>query len=353
MRRSLLYRGPLTVLVVAFSLLLALAACGNDSADEPEAVASELTPTETPSEFVPEMVFQALMVEDGTVDSVAYHPDGDTVAAGAFTRIFILDAEDGSEIGGLETDHMVGDLEYSPDGDLLAAGLGVYGVQLLEPDGAGDPIQLHDGYDNYLGFHPEGDQIATANRDGQLWIWDVNSREQLIEIIPTVEESALSVTFSPDGALVALGVWNGDILLFQSVDGSLEGTLENPGDFGYAHSLTFSPDGERLAVAGAQAEFTDVVRIWELDGGAEYAVLEAETQTRAVAWSPDGAQIAYGYADGVTLIDAETLDVTYEIEFELEPGGSGWNTGLAYSPDGTMLFLSRWDGYVEMWRVQQ
>lgn len=353
MRRYTLLGFPLTSLFIALSVLLVLVACGDGDGDESDTAAVEPTATTSSVEFIPEMMYRIQLVDDGTVDSVAYHPDSETIAAGAFMEIFVLQAEDGTEIRVLETDHSVANLEFSPDGEILAAGLSVYGVQLVDHEGVGDPLQLHGGYDNYLGFHPDGVQIATANRNGPLWIWDVDTGEQVDEFVPPIEEYALSVAYSPDGALVALGNWDGDIFLFDTEDGSLTQTFENPGDYGYARDLAFSPNGELLAVAGAQAEFTPALRIWDVEGGTEHAVFEADSQTRAVTWSPNGSQIAFGHDDGVTLIGADSLEVMTEIEFDLEAGASGWNTGLAYSPDSTMLFLSRWDGYVEMWHVQE
>lgn len=356
MRRYLLRDTPKIALFMTFSLtiMLILAACGNDvDNDEPETVAAEPTATEEVAEFTPEMMYRVLLSEENTVDSVAYHPDGETIAAGTFMKIHLLQASDGDETGVLETDHSVADLEYSLNGDQLAAGLDVYGVHLIDPEGSAEPLVLHGGNNNYLAFHPDGDQIATANRGADLWIWDVASGDQLDEFVPSESEWALAIAYSPDGDHVALGNWNGDIYLFDGETGDLIHTMENPESFGYAYDLAFSPDGDYIAVAGTRSDRAEVIRIWTVDDGAEHTTIDADSQTRAVAWSADGEQLAFGHSDGVVLVDTESMNVIFEISFDIAEGEQGWNTDLAYSPDGTQLLLSRWDGYIEMWRVQE
>ena len=348
MRQPFWYLG----FVILLSLLLvAMAACGDD--ETTEEVAAEPTATEAIEEFAPERVFQVQISDDHTVDSVAYHPDGDMVAAGAFLEAHLMNPEDGETLDVIDFDHSIDDLEFSPDGSLIAAGQGVYGVQINNVDDGSVFNDLHGGYDNRLAFAPDGETIATANRNGVLWIWDVETGDELHEFVPPIEEFALSIAYSPDGELVALGNWDGDVFLFNAEDGELIRTFENPEDFGYAHDLAFSPDGEHLAIAGTRADRDDVLRVWVVDSGDEHGVVTLESDTRAVAYAADGEQIAVGDRDGVTIVDADDLTVIFAIELDAPPDVSAWVTDIDYSPDGRFLLFSRWDGYVELWQIKE
>jgi WD40 repeat protein len=342
------------LLILILGLLLALTACGNDADDAVDQdVAAEPEPTETPVEFSSEMLYRVVISEDNSVESVAYHPDGETIAVGTFLEIHLMHASNGNEIRVIETDHSVAHLEFSPDGHHLAAGLDVYGVHLIDPDGADEPLVLHGGNNNKVTHHPDEHHVATANRDGSVWIWDVESGEQIGEFVPPENEWAQAIAYAPNGDQVALGNMKGDIYLFDTETGDLIHTMANPESSGQVYALDFSPNGDHLAVAGTRSSDGEVIRIWNVHDGTEHTTIHASSQTRAVSWHPDGSHLAFGHSDGVHLVDTETMDVTFSIEFEPSEGAPNWNTDLAYSPDGTHLLLSRWDGHIEMWHVHE
>jgi WD40 repeat protein len=161
------------------------------------------------------------------------------------------------------------------------------------------------------------------------------------------------VAYSPAGDLVALGNLNGNIYFFDVADGSVFQILENPEDFGYAFDIAVSPDGDHLAVAGTRAERDEVLRVWVVDDGTEFGTVELDSQTRSVAYSDDASRLAVSNGDGVTIVDPIDMSAVLEIELDAAQDVSAWVTDLAYSPDGRFLFFSRWDGYVELWQVEE
>lgn len=341
-------------MITATVMLVALAACGdNGEGAAAEDVAAGPSPKEEPADFTPERIFQVELSDEQPIGSVAYHPDGDMVAAGMFTEVSLMDPSDGTVIERFEFDHSIETLEFSPDGTILGAAQGVYGVRLVFVDDGSEAIAPHGGYDNRLAFAPDGETIATANRDGILWAWDVETGEQVSEFVPPAEEYALSVAYSPDGDMVALGNWVGDTFLFNTKDGALVNTFENPEDYGFAYDLAFSPDGEHLAVAGTRSESNEVARVWEVEDGSEHGVITLSSETRAVAYAPGGGRLAVGDSEGVTVARSDDMAVLTEIKLDAAPDATVWVTDIKYSPDGRFILFSRWDGYVELWQVQE
>jgi hypothetical protein len=101
-----------------------------------------------------------------------------------------------------------------------------------------------------------------------------------------------SVSFSPDGKILASGSWDNTIKLYSMPDGLLLKTLE-----GHTHdveSVCFSPDGKILASGSSDK----TIKLWSIPDGELLKTLEAHTGfVRSISFSPDGKILASGSAD--------------------------------------------------------
>jgi WD40 repeat protein/serine/threonine protein kinase/regulation of enolase protein 1 (concanavalin A-like superfamily) len=152
--------------------------------------------------------------------------------------------------------------------------------------------------------------------------------------------SVWSVSFSPDGQRLASGNADATVKIWDSVTGKELFVLN--GHNAPVASVAFSPDGQRL-VSGSQ---DSTVKIWDSVGGKQLFTLEGHSGTvSSVAFSPDSQRLASGSADSTVRI---WDGVTGKQLFALK-GHSGAINGVAFSPDGRRLTSGGEDHTVRIW----
>ena len=225
----------------------------------------------------------------------------------------------------------------SGDIDISAVMDGDYRTWHL-PDGA--MARLGKGVIDDIAFSPGGQYLAVASGIG-VWIYEVATSRALMLI--STASSVRSVEFSPDGATLASGAWDGTVKLWDVATGEIIATLEGHG--GGVQSVSFSPDGATLASGAGDA----TVKLWDVATGEPIATLEEHWDVvQSVSFSPDGATLASSGAwDGtVKLWDVASREIITTLEGH---GGAVWSA--SFSPDGATLAWGTWDGTVKLWDV--
>ena len=277
----------------------------------------------------------------GTDRTVAYSPDGRSLAVASSIGIYLYDVATFRELA-LFTGHTdwIDCVVFSPDGTMLASGAADRTVKLWDI-ATRTNIATFEGHTDRLesvAFSPDGKILASGARDNTIKLWDVETGED----IATLEghtSPVYSVSFSPDGKTLASGSEDDTVRLWDVE------TRENIATYDVltarVWSVAFSPDGTTLAVGS-----WDEVTLWDVATGTNIATFETH-RAESVAFSPDGLSLAAASSIGVYLYDVATFR-----ELALfTTGDTYWVQSVAFSPDGTTLASTLQDNRVKLWDV--
>jgi WD40 repeat protein len=221
-----------------------------------------------------------------------------------------------------------------------------------DPDPTPVTFKGHTNTVNTVAFSPTDWRIASGGQDGTVRLW--NRRE--LDAPPVVVKNDLrdpvsSVSFSPDGARLAIGTnegaWIADLRKPGSPPLRLGGLYPPPGpDLPFA-SIAFSPDGEHVAGGTTRGD----LRVYDLRAES-YRLFRGHTgAVTAVAFSPDGKRLASaGLSPDWNIRLWDPADNT--IPPVVVPGQESQANALAFSKDGKLVSAGK-DGGLRFWSLSQ
>jgi WD40 repeat protein len=276
--------------------------------------------------------------------TLAFSPDGKTLACGFSDRSCLLDCASGRVLQRL-SGRPVG-VAFSPDGKTLVASSG----HRLRFWDAATGQERHDrpgdfGYDPALAVSPDGHRLASADwMEQAVSLWDATSG-RLLHALPLKGEKRYvrNLAFSADGQTLVAGQFKGFLQFWDVASGQEQRTvqLDDPAhpnkEFVYFYQLHASPDGKRVSTLErtfGQGESTRLA-VWELDTGKLVHQHALPAGVREGVWLAGGASVALPLKEGLTLMELDTGQTRFHAV------GTAGNGPVAGSPDGRLLAAQR------------
>ncbi len=276
-----------------------------------------------------------------------FSPDGRTVATGVEDGAWrIWNSSDGSLVrsaaahpGGISA------LAFAPDSSTLVTG----GIdQAVRAWRVADGTLLwertaNDSWINSLDISPDG-RLAASSMSGSASVQVLSLADGTsVQKINTGGDAVLKVRFDPRGGSLWSAAMDGSLKQWRVDDGSLLATLKDSGPF--LSSLAFTPDGQWLAAGGDDRR----IDLWKLDGSRLHRIFDGikDGGVSGLAFAPEGELLFATYWDKSLRIytvpdggELRRIDFPFTVR------------DLSVSPNGALLALSLEDGTVRIWGVK-
>jgi WD40 repeat protein len=263
--------------------------------------------------------------------SIAFSPDGHTIASGSFDQtIRLWNRNTGLCLKVLQGHtNWIHSVAFSPDSQLLASASSDQTIQIWDIT-TGDRLKTLVGHHSHVwsvAFSPDGQFLASGGDDSTVKLWSLEGK--CLCTLQSHTHRVYSIAFSPDGGTLAsssvdqtVKLWN----VSQLASGEepteitciyLDSTLANhstpssefSGSIGWVKSIAFSPDGQLLATGNTEP----VVKLWDRATGQCLKVMKGhQSRIWSIAFAPQhdssASQIlATGSEDGtIRLWNIET-----------------------------------------------
>ena len=193
----------------------------------------------------------------------------------------------------------------------------------------------------------DGALVAAGGHEGEVMVWDVAQETMVWAQTLHDPVPVRTVAFDPAGARLVSGAEDNRLIVWDVATGEPLYELGEEGSDVY--SAVFSPDGSLLVAGTARGE---TLSLYDAASGERLQVLPGQLwEINSVIFSPDGALLVSAGIESesgenrYTVRLRDTVDFAERMRFEAE----GVISAVAFSPDGTLLAAAGQDGKVTVW----
>ncbi len=209
-------------------------------------------------------------------------------------------------------------------------------------------LPAHEGGAADVAITPDGKRLASMGAYGDITVWQADSGQSLLALHDEAIALGNSLAFSPDGRLLAAAGTTG-VVIWDATTGEKWAALAGQSTgttLGYnlgVGQISFSPDGERLAVANMDG----LSKVWDLATKTELLALPPNDQpAKAIAYNAGGTLLATAGDEGiVTLWDAGSGEQLFTRTL------GGIIHSVTFSPDGLRVAAASEDGGAKIWNA--
>jgi WD40 repeat protein len=276
----------------------------------------------------------------GPAHSLAFAPNGKTLACAGNGGIYLWDAVTGRQLHHVSEDSWERAVLFTPDGKTLISGGTT--IRLWNPV-TGKIIRSFEGrpWVHALALSPDGTMLASGGADKMIRLWNMATGKQSWQSNAHQAE-VRAIAYSPDGKWLAS--WGDDQVIRLWEVGTRREIHRLEKQEGNPLALAFTGDSKTL-VSGSASE----VIVWEVATGKRVTVSEQPIQwvggfawkerdrgrTERIALSPDARLVARGgYVEQVDVWQAATGKfINHTRQYDTP-------TALAFSSDGKTLAMA-------------
>jgi WD40 repeat protein len=311
---------------------------------------------DSPSEIVSSEPF--VYHQPPVITALRFSPDGETLAVSGNREVLLHRADGSGLVKRLpgKADRILS-IAFSTDGNLMIAGGGTparFGeIQFWEPR-EGKLLRVVDATsDTVFGasLSPDGSKVAVGCADNTVRAFETATGKELYKI-SAHENWVLGTVFGIDSRrLVSVGRDRAAKLIDASAGQFLENVNQTHGELA---AVARHPKADEIVIGGEDR----IPYIYRMDRPRNMKVGEDATLVRRLAdqdgaifaldWSPDGKRVAVaGAGPSVNIYEADTGQPLASCK-----GHSAGIYAVAFSPDSTHLATGGFDGQVRLYRTQ-
>jgi WD40 repeat protein/serine/threonine protein kinase len=284
------------------------------------------------------------------VSGIAFSADGRRLASASDDRtVKIWDVRTGKVLLTLHSPGS-GGVAFSPDGKLLTVGGDDGTLQLRNPNSGAITTTLrgHTGKVCGVAFSSDSRSLASASEDRTVRVWDLSTGRELhtfnghgakVNAVAFTRDGKRLISASDDKTLKVWDLVTGqELLTFRDHATGVLGVVVSPDDSRLASCTSRS--------VGVITHEPGEIKLWDFETGRELLTLAGHMDSvTAVAFSPDGQRLASAGADWTVRIwEPATGLRILTLVGHLSPA-----TTVAFSPDGGRLASGEQKGNVIIW----
>jgi WD40 repeat protein len=247
-------------------------------------------------------------------------------------------------------------MAISPDDKLVAvgtggtAGAGIIHIVEIESGKNLQSLKGHSGWVTSLAF-ADNNTVISGSRESdnptvRIWKLDSSKEPQILNM-ETEKDGVVAVRMLGDGKTFA--AWTRiEMKLWDVASGAAKG-LALSAPLNTPQAVAFSPDGNTVAVRALTKGRTTEVSLWDISSATSRGSFRyPETNVECMIFAPDSQTILTGWSDAtLRVLNARTAQESTSIAAH-QPRDDQ-RTVLAVSPDGKYLASGGADGLVRLW----